>query len=385
MKELVIDCETTISNEGDPFDETNRLCLVGTLRTNSINIVDIEYSGFANVNLLDSLLETINEADLVILFNAKFDLHWLRRYGLTLTRNQRVWDCQLAEFILGHQTESYPSLNGACEKRGLGSKKDEVSEYWEKGIDTPYIPSTVLLPYLQRDLELTYKLYQEQLKDFVKHPKLYQLFKLQCLDLLVLAEMEWNGFKYNTAASLKKAEEERARLKLIEEKLSKLVPIPGINWNSGDHLSCCLYGGTINIASRVVVGSYKTGDRVGEQKWGWTTVEHTLPRLVEPLERTKLKKEGYWATSRDVLEQLPAKGLAKEIINLVLEQSELDKLIGTYYEGIPKIIEKHHWKDNMVHSQLNQCVARTGRLSSSKPNQQNMPPDADYFVESRYV
>jgi DNA polymerase I-like protein with 3'-5' exonuclease and polymerase domains len=335
--------------------------------------------------VLSEIQTKLNEAELIIFFNAKFDLHWLRRYGLTLPRDCRVWCCQLAEFLLGNQTEAYPSLNGACEKRGLGQKVDEVAKMWALGIDTPDIPITILQPYLEGDLSLTYQLYLKQIEEFLAKPELYRLFKLQCLDLLVLAEMEWNGFKYNVDASLAKAKEERENLGRIEKRLNELVSVPGINWNSGDHLSCVLYGGTISINNRVPIGVYKTGIKEGTEKWGWVATDYALPRLVEPLRRTKLKKEGYWRTGVEVLEQLPAKGTCKLIIELVLEYSKLEKLIGTYYEGIPETIAEHNWKDNIVHGKLNQVVARTGRLSASEPNQQNMPPDADFFIESRYV
>ena len=52
--------------------------------------------------------------------------------------------------------------------------------------------------------------------------------------------------------------------------------------------------------------------------------------------------------------------------------------------ALPNVINKHNWLPNMLHSNLNQCVAATGRLSSTKPNQQNLPKEAKLYCISRY-
>jgi DNA polymerase I-like protein with 3'-5' exonuclease and polymerase domains len=97
----------------------------------------------------------LDGADTLIGFNIKFDLHWLRRYGFDYS-HCRIFDCQLAEFILGGQSEPYPSLNKTAERYGLGTKVDVVkTEYWDKGIDTTEIPIEILDEYLTMDLVLT--------------------------------------------------------------------------------------------------------------------------------------------------------------------------------------------------------------------------------------
>ncbi|MFK5173611.1 DNA polymerase [Propionibacterium freudenreichii] len=60
------------------------------------------------------------------------------------------------------------------------------------------------------------------------------------------------------------------------------------------------------------------------------------------------------------------------------------KLKSTYLEGLPKTIATHGWEPNMLYSNLNQCMAITGRLTSTKPNQQNLPKEAKKFCISRY-
>ena len=94
----------------------------------------------------DGLQEQLDEADLIIGFNIKFDIHWLRRAGITIDLlRHRVWDCQLAEFILEAQSTPYPSLNNTCAKYNVPLKLDVVKlEYWDKGINTDEIPRDIL-------------------------------------------------------------------------------------------------------------------------------------------------------------------------------------------------------------------------------------------------
>ena len=111
MSYLVLDVETTISNKGNPFDETNKLCYVGLLSNDSRSTLPIEYTSDPYGGNLARIQAAIDSTDLLIGFNIKFDLHWVRRYGINIS-NKRVWDCQLVHFILTGQGKAYPSLNG---------------------------------------------------------------------------------------------------------------------------------------------------------------------------------------------------------------------------------------------------------------------------------
>jgi len=161
--------------------------------------------------------------------------------------------------------------------------------------------------------------------------------------------------------------------------LGRVYPNIPINFNSPDQLSAFLYGGTITELTKEDAGFYKTGEKKGLPKFRNVVVGHELPRLFAPLRGTELQKEGVWKTSEDVL--LKLKGKYKPLVADLLRLSKLDKLNGTYYKGIPKLIESMHWADNKVHGQLNQCIAVSGRLSSSKPNTQNFASELqDIFL-----
>jgi DNA polymerase-1 len=120
-------------------------------------------------------------------------------------------------------------------------------------------------------------------------------------------------------------------------------------------------------------------------KYGWKDYTYTLPRLVTPLPKTELKKVGYWQTGEDVLKSLkPRDKAAKRVIQVILELAKLEKIVGTYYLGLPKLREKMNWKQGYLHGNLNQCVARTGRLSSTKPNLQNISGDMKNVFITRF-
>jgi len=325
----------------------------------------------------------INEADVLVGFNLKHDLHWLRRYGLVFD-HVTVWDVQLAYFNLAAQTKPYPSLNEVSAHYKLGQKLDVVAtEYWDKGIDTPDVPYDILEEYLIQDVELTYKCYLKQQEILKTLPKLRTLVRMCNWDLLVLEEMEYNGIKLDVDACKAASEQAESRLKAIDAELDSMVDFSGINWGSGQQLSNVLYGGIHTYTKKEPVKSIL---KSGKESWRVRNVEykHSFPKLVEPLDKTKLKTGEYWSTSADVLSQLKAKGKAKRIVDLILERHDLAKMNSTYYKGVPELIKTMQWEDNFIHGNLNQCVAVTGRLSSTKPNMQNMPADFDLMFRSRY-
>lgn len=397
MNILTLDVETTTSNKGNPFDQTNKLVMVGTKRLSES--VPLCWDYWNSKVVKQGIQDEINWASLLILFNGKFDLHWLRRAGISFT-GKRIWDCQIGEFLLESQTNPYPSLNQACEKYGLPMKLDIVkTEYWDKGIDTDQIPREILSKYLEQDLQLTEEVYLRQVPQ-LEERGLIPLFKLQNLDLLVLEEMEYNGIKFNTTKARAKAEELEHELTNIKAELTSLVGDAPINFNSNDHVSVLLYGGVITVDHRIPVGVYKSGAKVGQTRYKVVEKQYEFPRLVEPLKGTETKYvkipiEGgafyedkeqptHWKVNSDVLRSLKLTRNAKRIVDLLSKYGEIEKLRGTYLLGWSDLIDTMHWPTDTIHGNLNQCTVVTGRLSSTKPNLQNADPMTKLFMESRY-
>jgi DNA polymerase I-like protein with 3'-5' exonuclease and polymerase domains len=382
---LILDVETTISNKGNPFDETNKLCYVGLLDT-SHNLFSIEYNDQPYKKHLEEIQSRINDAEVLVGFNLKFDLHWLRKYGINFM-GKRLWDCQLVHFILTGQQYPYPSLNSVAAYYNLGSKLDVVAtEYWSNKIDTPNIPADILEEYLLGDLQLTQKVYEKQQKEFALCTKpMQRLISLHNQDLMVLQEMEYNGLIFDETKSTELGKELQTQITLLNKSLSEYHKLVEFNPSSNEHLSVLMYGGTIKVKRREVIGLFKTGDRKGQAKEKWVEHEIKFDRLVTPLKGSELTKEGYFSTDEATLKSLRGTKYAKELVELILTRATLEKRLTTYYTGLVDLRTSMNWPVNKLHGQLNQCVARTGRLSSSRPNLQNFDGEIKQLFGSKYA
>lgn len=374
MNILTSDFEVTTYSKGNPFDQRNKTVCLGFKDNDESAWCDFDLD-YPTKNYV-----TKPEWDLYVFFNAKFDLHWYRKLGIDVS-GWKIWCCQIAEFLLSGQKQRYPSLEEAATTYGLGHKFDVVKEeWWNKGFNTDEVPRDILSDYCIQDVELTYKVYQHQKALLEKQPDLYKLFKLMCQDLLVLEEMEYNGLVFDEALCLERSQEIDIELVAIKEQLAATYPELTINFGSGDQLSAFLYGGSIYEEGKEHIGFFKTGDKKGQPKYKNIEIVHTLPRLVEPLKNSELKKEGYYATDEATLRKLKGPA-AKKYVGPLLRLAELEKLNSTYYCGIPKLVKEMHWDDLVIHGQFNQVTTQTGRLSSSKPNLQNFAGSVlDVFI-----
>jgi DNA polymerase I-like protein with 3'-5' exonuclease and polymerase domains len=374
MKLLALDTETTIHNKGHPYDSRNKLVCYSYAH---------EASSGARLwteDIKNELVEGVNRADLIVGFNFKFDLHWFIKSGVYQLRDKHIWDVQIAEFILSNQTERFPSLNETCERYGLEVKLDVVkTEYWDKGINTDQIPWNILESYATRDAELTLACYHAQRK--LMTPAQVRLCHLMCQDMKILQEMEANGIPFDEQLCEQRAMEVDDKISTLKGKLAAIYSSVPINFASNDHLSAFLYGGTVKEEGKEHIGFFKTGAKAGQPKYKNIIIEHKLPRLYEPLKGSAMAKEGNFATDEGTLRKLRGN---KNIVNMILELSKLEKLNGTYYNGLVKLRKEMNWSPGMLHGNFNQTTAQTGRLSSSRPNLQNFANELQDIFVSKY-
>lgn len=376
MKILAIDTENNTWNTGAPFDRRFKNVCWSWADTSGSGAVK------TSPDSLVHLAERIGHADLLVGFNIKYDCHVFRKLGVSF-EDKRVWDCQLAEYVRSNQTWKYPSLEESCSRYGLGHKLDVIAEkYWKNGIQTEDIPWEELAEYAEQDALLTLKLYQAQMASMSSAQK--QLCRLMNMDLLVLEEMEWNGIRFDQELCSLRAEQIKSDIQEITNELHRVYPGVPINFSSGDDLSAFLYGGTVVEERRNVVGFFKTGKRIGEPRYSIERIEHQLPRLVEPLRGSALKKAGYFATNADTLLKLKPSKKTRGIIELIQKQTRLETLLSKTYEGLNRKHAEQNWEDGYLHGQFNQCTVATGRLSSSGPNLQNLDGAANDLFVSRY-
>lgn len=378
MRELVLDVETTFQklpknqSSNSPFDNRNKLVCVAVQGP----LTDCVPPTPQHREQVQALVDA---TEIVIGFNFKFDYHWLRHWGIKLD-HKRLWDCQLAEFLLRDQVGAMPSLDECLEKAGLEKKYDIVKEeYWNKGKNTDEVPWDILSSYAIQDVRQTYALYQWQQQQL--SPSKKRLLSLMCQDLHILAEMEWNGLKYDSKLCEERASELSQKIAAITAELTSIYPDVPINFGSPQQLSAFLYGGTIKQEVKEHVGFYKGGLKAGQPKYRNAVVEHQLPRLYEPLKGSEMAKEGIFSTDETTLKKLKGK---KKVVTLLLELAKLTKLNETYYDGLPALNHMMNWPQNTLHGQFNQAVVVSGRLSSSRPNLQNMASDIQDVLTTRY-
>ena len=156
----------------------------------------------------------------------------------------------------------------------------------------------------------------------------------------VLADMEWVGVRINVAELGELSRRYTARLNEMEEEVYRLA------------------GVRFNIASPMQVG------------------EVLFDRLhLDP--KAKKTKRGFYSTTEDILEKLRRK---HPIVGLILEIRGLRKLLATYINALPELVNP---KTGKIHTSYNQTVTATGRISSTNPNLQNIPVRTDDGAQIR--
>jgi len=389
---ICIDVETTIKNKGHAFDPDNKLVSYAiSSPSSSSNFLYCTDPGFRR-----NVFWGLDARHTVVGFNFKFDLHWLFREGHTLNPDTKIWDVQLAEFIISGQTASFMSLNETLASYQLPLKHDAVKEYWDQGIDTNDIPVILLEEYNVYDTEGTLAAMQQQQE--LMSPKQIKLVYLLGEDLKTLQDAEFNGIKWDAKKAKTKLEKYKADVASIERRLASYLPNiqhGSFNFDSGDHLSCLLYGGEINFEYTVPESAlYKSGPNKGEEYVRNRHYKENVyfgPRFT-PLANTEVKKTKgipnvttrYYQVDAPTLSQLkPRLKPNKELLVLLQERSDKQKII-EMIESIEKTRTTLNWQDDLLHPQFNQNIVITGRLSSSKPNMQNTPLEVDELLISRY-
>lgn len=372
---VALDSETTTWNKGHVFDKRN-FPVCWSYATYPNNTADAVSWGD-----LTELQWFLQQAKVLVFFNGKFDLQWFVSRGLVYPSTV-VWDVEIAHFIYKHQTTPYPSLDEVCTEYGIPTKPDEVKKYWDQGVNTNEIPWEVLREYATHDAKVTLLCYLKQQE--LLTPKQKRLVKLQSMDMSVLREMEANGLPFDEQLCQVRAKELDDKISEITRELSAVYPNIPINFNSNDDLSAFLYGGVIKEDSKEFIGYFKTGERAGQPKYKNVVIEHVLPRLYTPLKGTQraAPKQDYYRVSEDILRKLKGK---RGVLNNILELAKYEKLNGTYYRGLIALRKKMGWDEGVLHGNFNQCVAATGRLSSSKPNLQNFASELQDIFISRYT
>ncbi|MCD8211364.1 MAG: DNA polymerase I, partial [Prevotella sp.] len=261
--------------------------------------------------------------------NIKYDFEVLANYGVRL--QGEIFDTMIAHYLIqpeishnmDYMAEVYLNYHTIHIEELIGPKgKNQLS--------MRDLSAEQIYEYAAEDADVTLRL-KNVFEPMLKENSLEELFWGIEMPLIpVLADMEMAGVKIDTSSLGETSKILTERLSTIDEEIFFLA------------------GERFNISSPKQVGEMLF-DKL---------------RIVEKAKKTK---NGQYSTSEEVLTKLKYK---HEIVEKILEHRRLSKLLSTYVDNLPKLINP---KTGMIHTSFNQMVTATGRLSSSDPNLQNIP------------
>ena len=269
-----------------------------------------------------------NEGQIKVGQNLKYDLTILSHYGVEV--KGELFDTMLAHYVvepeqrhnMDHLAETYLHYRTIHieELIGTGRQQKNMRDLAPREI----------CDYACEDADVTLRLYPI-LREKMAECDVTDVFsKIEMPLLPVLARIEQNGVRLDTEALQQTGDDFRARLQTLEEEVYALA------------------GHEFTITSPKQVGT-------------------VLFEELKISEKARKTKTGQYSTSEEVLETLRDK---HPIVEKILAHRALKKLLSTYVEALPKLINP---RTGRIHTSFNQAVTATGRLSSSNPNLQNIP------------
>ena len=261
--------------------------------------------------------------------NIKFDLMVLRRLGITI--RGRMYDTMILHYLL--DPESHHNMNALAEKY-LNYKPIEIETLIGKGskqLTMDLVNVERVKEYAAEDADVTLQL-KQALYPMIEQIGLQHLyFEIEEPMIAVLADIEMAGVRIDSEALAVYAVELNRKLAELEAAIRTEAGEPNLNINSARQLGEVLFG-KMRIA-----------------------------------EKPKMTKTKQFCTDEDYLQSFARK---HRIVDLILEYRGVKKLLSTYVEALPQLVNR---STGRIHTSFNQAVTATGRLSSTNPNLQNIP------------
>jgi DNA polymerase-1 len=261
--------------------------------------------------------------------NIKYDYIVLANYGIRI--EGIVFDTMIASHLLNPAIRGHSLDNIAMNLFGYKTiSYEEIAGKGKNQIGFEETPITEAVNYAAEDADLTFMAYGELKKQLREQELLSLMEKVEVPLISVLANMEMAGIKVDAKALKHLSKTFAAEMKTLEQEIYDLAG-EEFNINSSQQLGVILF-----------------------EKLGLKTIKKTK------------KKTGY-STDVEVLTKLAE---IHELPKKLLRYRTLGKLKSTYVESLLQLI---HTKTGRIHTSFNQTITVTGRLSSSKPNLQNIP------------
>ena len=280
--------------------------------------------------IVDEFKEVLeNEQTLKIGQNMKYDILVLSNYGVEV--KGPMFDTMIAHYVLqpelrhnmDYLAEIYLHYRTIPIEDLIGGKGKKQGNMRDLAPEAVY-------KYACEDADVTLKLQRVLKKELHDSGASSLFYDIEMPLVPVLAYMEKNGVCLDTEALKETSLHFTARMNQIEEEVHRLAEME------------------FNISSPKQVGE-------------------VLFDKLKIVNKAKKTKTGQYVTSEEVLEGLRGK---HEIVGKILDYRGLKKLLSTYIDALPLLINP---KTGKIHTSFNQTVTATGRLSSSNPNLQNIP------------
>ena len=261
--------------------------------------------------------------------NVKFDLMVLRRIGVAVRGLK--YDTMILHYLL--DPESRHNMN-ALSERYLNYRPIEIETLIGKGprqLTMDMVNVERVAEYAAEDADITLQL-KQVLWPQVEEMGLQELYRqIEEPMIEVLADIEMAGVRVDTAALAEYAVELNRKLLELEAEVRREAGEPNLNINSTRQLGEVLF---------------------------------SKMRIAEKPKMTRTKQ---FCTDEEYLQGFAQK---HRIVNLILEYRGVKKLLSTYVEALPQLVNP---RTGRIHTSFNQAVTATGRLSSTNPNLQNIP------------
>ena len=279
------------------------------------------------VNIFKNVYE--NENIVKIGQNTKYDIEVLKNYGIEV--KAPLWDTMIAHYLINPGRENNMDYMAETLLKYQTIHIEElIGPKGPRQKNMRDLSPTEIRDYAAEDADITLRL-KNVLEPKLKEVEAEDLFYNIEMPLVpILADMEYTGVKLDTKALDEVRLTFNERMIQLEKEIYELA------------------GQEFNISSPRQVGDILFGK-------------------LQIIEKAKKTKTGQYQTSEEVLQQLSSK---HPIVEKILIYRGLKKLIGTYVDALPKLINP---RTGHIHTSFNQCVTTTGRLSSSDPNLQNIP------------
>jgi len=381
-----IDVETTLNGNEDiglahPMHPDNEVVAYG-LCEDLLPLATYDRDEFAeNLYMLDKNVTLCGH-------NISFDLMYLYKSDgeeihdlKTILQSHKIWDTQLAEYILSGQRTKFSSLDELSVKYGLPVKDDGIKKYFQAGLGSDKIPPEELTPYLEQDVINTKAIAHLQYDRAVEAGQL-TLIETQMEALHATTEMQYNGLHIDKTRLDNYTVEVVDKFVEVKLDLEALAVGHVEDINSPKQWSQFFFGGKKKVKVKEEVGVYKNGNTKYKLVEKTVVIKPFINYVPDP-EKVSAKT-GQISVDDTVLNDMlkhtfDAKAIA--IINGLLKYRELAKQLSTYVQGLSK-----HIIEDFIHGKLNHTATVTGRLSSTNPNLQNISNNPiKQIFNSRYT